>query len=170
MNKILISAIAGAIATTPMTLVMTYLHKRLPSTKKNALAPRTITKELSDKTGIDKMMNEKGIVNATMISHFSYGAISGAMATPLLTKVTNAKVIAGMGFGLALWGGSYLGWLPASGLYRNATKEPRERNSLYIASHLAWGAFLGLIFDAFERPKTLSGFELSSFQEGKYFV
>lgn len=157
MNKFVISSIAGALATLPMTLVMSYLHKRLPSHKKSDLAPREITEELSSKAGLDKYMSEKDVVGATIGSHFGYGAASGIIAAPLLDTVKRPKVIAGMGFGLLIWAGSYLGWLPVSGLYKSATQEPRERNTLYIASHLVWGAFLGLIYDAFERPKTLSG-------------
>lgn len=98
---------------------------------------------------------------ATLHSHFAYGALAGAFFTPLLVKVPRKRVFLGMGLGSLVWAGSYLGWLPLTGFYKSAVKEPRKRNSLYIASHLVWGTFFALIFDAFERPKTLSGLTAS---------
>ncbi|MEJ7606229.1 MAG: DUF6789 family protein [Bryobacteraceae bacterium] len=50
-------------------------------------------------------------------------------------------------YGLAVWGGSYLGVMPATGLYKSATEEPAARNALMIAAHLVWGAALGVIFN-----------------------
>ncbi len=45
----------------------------------------------------------------------------------------------GMAFGLAVWCGSYLGWLPAFNMRASATKEPAQRNAMMIAAHLIWG-------------------------------
>ena len=49
----------------------------------------------------------------------------------------------GIGFGLAVWGGSYLGWIPALGILRPANRHPPRRTSLMIASHMVWGGALG---------------------------
>jgi uncharacterized membrane protein YagU involved in acid resistance len=45
--------------------------------------------------------------------------------------------------GLALWVGSYLGWLPAVGILRPATRHPWRRNLLMIVAHIVWGVTLG---------------------------
>ncbi len=56
--------------------------------------------------------------------------------------------LAGAGFGLAVWAGSYLGWLPAAGILRPATEHPPRRVALMIAAHLVWGASAGLALGA----------------------
>jgi hypothetical protein len=56
-------------------------------------------------------------------------------------------VLAGAGFGVAVWAGSYLGWLPAAGILSPATEHPPRRNALMIASHVVWGATAGVVFD-----------------------
>jgi len=53
-------------------------------------------------------------------------------------------MMSGCIYGLGVWSCSYLGWLPASGLYRSAVNHTPERNTLMIAAHLVWGASLGL--------------------------
>jgi uncharacterized membrane protein YagU involved in acid resistance len=45
--------------------------------------------------------------------------------------------------GLAVWAGSYLGWLPAAGILRPATRHPWRRNLLMIIAHVIWGVTLG---------------------------
>jgi hypothetical protein len=53
-------------------------------------------------------------------------------------------VLAGVGFGLAVWAVSYLGWLPAAGILSPATEHPARRNALMIGAHVVWGATTGL--------------------------
>ena len=52
---------------------------------------------------------------------------------------------AGVGFGVAVWAGSYLGWLPAAGIISPATEHPPRRNALMIAAHVVWGAAAGMM-------------------------
>ena len=54
-------------------------------------------------------------------------------------------------YGLAVWGGSYLGLMPATGLYRSADEEPAARNALMITAHIVWGAPSGVIFHSLTR-------------------
>jgi len=56
-------------------------------------------------------------------------------------------VAKGVGFGLLVWAGSYLGLLPAVGLHRPATRESARRNGMMIASHVVWGAVLGAMVE-----------------------
>jgi hypothetical protein len=49
----------------------------------------------------------------------------------------------GAAYGVAVWTGSYLGWIPTLGLLKPATRHPAERNALMLAAHLVWGAALG---------------------------
>jgi hypothetical protein len=50
-------------------------------------------------------------------------------------------------YGLAVWAGSYLGWLPAAGVLPPATEEPAGKNAVMILAHVACGAALGVLTD-----------------------
>jgi uncharacterized membrane protein YagU involved in acid resistance len=91
-------------------------------------------------------MDEPGRTGTTLAAHFSYGAAAGIGYAPFAGKSGMHPSIEGAMYGLAVWGGSYLGIMPATGLYHSATEEPAARNTLMIAAHLVWGAALGLIF------------------------
>ena len=49
----------------------------------------------------------------------------------------------GLTAGVAIWAGSYLGWLPAMGILSPATRHPWRRNLLMIVAHIIWGVTLG---------------------------
>ncbi|HWS53323.1 MAG TPA: DUF1440 domain-containing protein, partial [Pyrinomonadaceae bacterium] len=81
----------------------------------------------------------------TWASHFGYGAACGALYGALAAERDVPPLAAGVGFGLAVWAGSYLGWLPAAGIISPATEHPPRRNALMIAAHVVWGATTGLV-------------------------
>ena len=85
---------------------------------------------------------------ATWASHFGYGAACGALYGALAANRRVPHVAAGVGFGLAVWAGSYLGWLPAAGILRPATEHPPRRTALMIAAHVVWGATTGFVVNA----------------------
>ena len=101
-------------------------------------------------------MHEHEKTAATLAAHFGYGAAAGAAYIPFAGKSGLAPAAEGALFGLAVWGGSYLGVMPATGLYSSAKDEPAARNALMIAAHLVWGASLGVIYDAL-RKRTVEG-------------
>ncbi|MCA1636528.1 MAG: hypothetical protein LC802_23280 [Acidobacteria bacterium] len=49
---------------------------------------------------------------------------------------------------MAVWAGSYLGWLPAAGILRPATEHPPRRTALMIAAHVVWGVAAGLVVES----------------------
>jgi uncharacterized membrane protein YagU involved in acid resistance len=83
----------------------------------------------------------------TVLSHFAYGATCGAIYGPLSGRLGGGGVIGGVAFGLAVWTGSYLGWLPAAGILTPATEHPGRRNALMIAAHVVWGAAAGVLVE-----------------------
>ena len=81
----------------------------------------------------------------TVVSHFAFGASAGCFYGPLCQpRSASGAITSGCIYGLGVWSCSYLGWLPATGLYRSAADETVERNTLMIAAHIVWGASLGL--------------------------
>lgn len=151
MNRYVKGAIAGTLATVPMTIVMLSLHRRLPTTQRYALPPKQITREVANRVGAKEVAKGKHLTRATLVSHFSYGAATGALYPLLAERVRTRTRITGPAFGVAIWALSYLGWVPALRILPPATRHPMRRNLLMIAAHVVWGAAL----DFFTRPPRL---------------
>ena len=83
----------------------------------------------------------------TVASHFGFGAAAGAVYSLLADALPLSGAPAGVLHGLAVWGVSYLGLLPATGLYRPPEREPVGRHAMMIAAHIVWGAALGMLYD-----------------------
>ena len=144
MNRILLGALAGLAATAPMTLAMKLMHEQLPREEQYPLPPRQVTEGVAEKVGVNQDLDEGEREAATWASHFAYGAACGALYGALSgERVDRRPVLAGVGFGVAVWAGSYLGWLPAAGIIAPATEHPARRNALMIAAHVVWGATAG---------------------------
>src|SRR5688500_10585137 len=125
------SAIAGCAATLPMTVVMTLWRQRLPWLQRGSLPPRKITERGVDAAHLGSELSETQKEALTVVSHFGYGAAAGSGFGLLpRSNSTMGAISSGMVYGLGVWSGSYLGWLPAVGLHRSATDEPAERNLL----------------------------------------
>ncbi len=145
MNRILLGALAGLAATGPMTLAMKLMHEQLPREEQYPLPPRQVTEGLAEKAGVNEHMDEEEREAATWVSHFAFGAACGALYGAVSgEKIDKHAMLAGVGFGLAVWAGNYLGWLPAAGIISPATEHPARRNALMIAAHAVWGATTGV--------------------------
>ena len=142
---LLAGALAGLAATVPMTVAMEAMHRRLPQRQRYPLPPRKITMRAAGAVGVRHKLDEPERLGLTLAAHFGYGTAAGALYGPLSNRVKGPAAVKGMGYGLLVWAGSYLGLLPALGLLSPATDHPPRRNALMIAAHLVWGATLGLL-------------------------
>ena len=148
MDRILLGALAGLAATGPMTLAMKLMHEQLPRGEQYPLPPRQVTEGLAEKAGVNEHLGEEEREAATWVSHVAYGAACGALYGAVAgERVGGHPLLAGAGFGLAVWAGSYLGWLPAAGVLSPATEHPARRNALMIAAHVVWGATTGVVLE-----------------------
>lgn len=145
MNRLITGATAGLVATVPMTMVMELLHAQLPGEPARPLPPREITQSLAEKAGVDDRLSEREKQELTLVAHFGYGTACGALFGLVAPRGQFAAAGAGMLFGLGVWAGSYLGWLPAMHVRHDARKDPPARNGLMIAAHLVWGAAAGIV-------------------------
>lgn len=151
MSKYLAGAVAGTLATIPMTLTMLWLHRQVPQKERRELPPEQITRNIAHKLGLDELIDEESEQDAvSLANHFAYGAAVGALYVSFEEKIDLPPVAKGIGYGLAVWTGSYLGLLPALGILSPATEHPESQNALMITAHVVWGAALGL---ALERLK-----------------
>ncbi|HVH04692.1 MAG TPA: DUF6789 family protein [Myxococcota bacterium] len=145
MQKWLAGAIAGTTATAPMTVAMKALQQRAPSARRRAIPPREITRELARRAGLPPRRNGAAEDAATTASHFGYGGAIGALYPYTAAHLPAPTLVRGALFGAGVWAVSYLGWLPAAGILRPATREPAGRNAMMIGAHLVWGVATALL-------------------------
>lgn len=146
-------ALAGIIATIPMTLFMLLMHKLLPKWQQYALPPERITTRVAKRAKIGKEMDKPQRVGLALVSHFGYGGNMGALYTPLARKLALPPALKGALFGIIVWVGSYFGVVPAMDPSESAPEQPFQRNLMMIAAHLVWGTTLGISEDLLARMK-----------------
>ena len=146
MQPTLAGALAGFVATVPMSALMLAGQPALPPGRRR-LPPKQITMRLARLAGARPHPDGPATNFATTAAHFGYGTMIGAMYGALAARRPDHPLAKGMAFGLLVWAGSYLGWLPAAGVRQPATRDPTSRNVLMIAAHLVWGAGTAYAFD-----------------------
>lgn len=145
MNPYLAGALAGLVATAPMTWAMNRMHRRLPERERYPLPPRLITERVAASAGVADDMTERQHKALALASHYAYGAAVGAGCAPVMRALGGPPVVAGIGYGLGVWAASYLGWIPAVGILRPATEHPAERVGMMLAAHVVWGGVAGYL-------------------------
>lgn len=136
-------AVAGLAATGFMTAAMVLGNRFLPPRHRYPLPPRQITENILNRAGVSPLLNRDEETAATVTAHFAYGTAAGALYGALPGRRSGHAVLSGLGYGLAVWAASYLGWLPAMNCPAAAPREPASRNGLMVIAHLVWGTTLG---------------------------
>lgn len=152
MDRVLAGAIAGLVSTAAMTAAMEAMFRALPDRERYPLPPREITEDVTERTGTATALDERQHRELALASHFAYGAAAGAVYAPLARAASLPPALGGIGYGLAVWAVSYLGWIPALRILRPATEHPARRNALMLAAHAVWGLTTGLAADRLTRP------------------
>src|SRR5579859_6873863 len=80
-------AVAGLVATAPMSVAMKMMKEELPWYERYASPPRIITRKFSQKTGIMEGRDEPKESTLTLLAHFGYGTAVGALYAPLAHKI-----------------------------------------------------------------------------------
>lgn len=146
MHGILRGLAAGLAATIPMTVAMVTLRRFEPEhVRDEPLPPSTITRRAADRVGIADKVSEETKSGATVVAHFGYGAAVGGLYGAVADRIPGPPLVRGAAYGLAVWGGSYMGWLPVARLFPAASRVPGPRNAVMIAAHVVWGATAGLL-------------------------
>ncbi len=145
MGHCLAGAIAGLMATVPMTAVMIVGKRLLPQRSQGPLPPVQITQNALRAVRLDDEVSRSEELALSSVNHFGFGASTGALYGLLCSpRSVGHAVSSGCIYGIGVWSCSYLGWLPVVGLYRCAANDTPERSTLMILAHLVWGAGLGL--------------------------
>jgi putative membrane protein len=136
-----------------MTAVRVALHRALPPEDQHPLPPQHITERAAEQAGVDRDLSEPEKQAITLASHFGYGAVMGSVYGLVRPLLPLPAAVAGVGYGLAEWAGSYMGLLLQLRLCQHAEDESAERNALMIAAHVVWGAALGALTDQLADPR-----------------
>lgn len=159
MHHLTFGSLAGLIATIPMTVFMRSTHRHLPWSQRYPLPPAQITTKAARSVGLDSDRQPRSWEVKTYVTHFAFGAAAGVLYALFQGDRTPPKPQAmarGCIYGTLVWSTSYLGWLPAAGIIRSATKEPWRRNALMLGAHWIWGSVLAIVLREITRPSNRS--------------
>lgn len=139
-------ALAGTLATIPMTAVMVVSHRLLPHDQRYPLPPQLIIEDLADTAEAELILELTGKQPTVWTAHIAYGALMGAIYGGLKgNKRVENSVARGICFGLGVWAANYLVGLPVFGMRASAPNEPAPRDAMMIGSHIVWGGVMGKI-------------------------
>jgi uncharacterized membrane protein YagU involved in acid resistance len=144
-QKMIRGALAGLVATLPMTIFMQTSWLRMPARELHPLPPRQITRKLLREAGLHRRISQPNENVLTWVLHFLFGAAAGSLYGIMGEKIPGRHSVKGLLAGTALWSGSYLGWIPLFRILPPATKHPWRMNVLMIVAHFIWGITLGVI-------------------------
>lgn len=143
MNSILRGAWSGVMATSSMTMALFKGHKELPRREQSPLPPAILTDDIQRRLGVFPNARSEIKEQATLFSHFGYGALGGVAYALLADKVpVKSPVVKGTLFGLSVWAISYYGLIPALNLRPKGEHMTSKRNLMMIAAHVVWGTSL----------------------------
>ena len=155
MNRFAAGAVAGVAGTVAMTAAMRALFQALPERECYPLPPRLITDRVFGSTGLTRAMGEPEVRDLALAAHYGYGAATGALYPVVAERIGGSPVVTGIGYGLAVWVASYMGWIPAVRILTPATRHPPQRTGLMLAAHVVWGAVTGCVANRLIRSKAL---------------
>jgi hypothetical protein len=150
-TDVVIGGISGVVATLAMTLVADALFRKLPRAERYPLPPRELTEQAAASFRVRNRLGEDALQAATLASHFGFGFAAGSAYPSLLLGSRIPPVVSGVGYALAVWAGSYFGWVPLLGWLRPASQHPARRNAVMIVAHVVWGSVLGVSANALRR-------------------
>jgi putative membrane protein len=147
-RDILCGAAAGCAATVPMTVVMEALRIALPAERHRRMPPREVIDRTIEKsvetTGEGADLDAGDRAALTTVAHLAFGTAAGAVYGATIGS-RSSSVLTGIAYGLGVWAVAYGVGLPSLGLHPAAAEDTEERNEVLIASHVVWGAVLGLL-------------------------
>jgi hypothetical protein len=143
MQRYIVAAAAGVIATGAMTIAMNGLRQR-HSLSKRQLPPRRIVANVARRMLATAPPRGAHMTATANAAHYAYGGAMGALYQAVV-PAQRRGLASGALFGLAVWTASYCGWLPLLRLHASPLVDPRSRSEVMILAHLVWGAALGLL-------------------------
>lgn len=140
MERIARGALAGVLATLPMTVVM-MLGKALGLMA--VPPPVQITANVEEKAAASDALPRETSGVRWLALHFGYGGLLGALFAVARPALPRRTATVGLLYGLLLWLGNYAGLMPALGLYPKPTRDRPSRLVVMVIADLVFGSALG---------------------------
>jgi uncharacterized membrane protein YagU involved in acid resistance len=135
-------ALAGLAATIPMTAVIGAGRAAgLMATP----PPVEITENVAEQAGADPDRQSPEFQAAWLAAHLGYGAACGVIFAAIRPVLPRSDLAAGILFGAAVWGVSYISLMPSLNLYPSAQDDSNQRKAVMIAAHAVFGAALASV-------------------------
>lgn len=129
-------AVAGVLGTVAMTVpILAGQRLGLVTTP----PPVEITANVSHRTSLLPDPSSPTFPLLWSSAHLTYGAGAGIVFTTTFDQLPARTSLAGLVFGLTVWAVSYLGLVPALGLYPGPTEDARSREIVMIVAHGVFG-------------------------------
>ena len=80
-----------------------------------------------------------------LLAHISYGAVAGVLYSVVTQALGKLGPKSGLVFGLAVWTGSYVGYLPKWGIYPPPDRDLPSRVATMVIAHCVYGVTLGCV-------------------------
>ena len=135
-------ALAGLAATVPMTVV---IGAGRAAGLMGTPPPVEITENAAQQAGEDPDRQSPEFQAAWLAAHLGYGAACGVLFAAVRPVLPRPDLVAGLLFGGAVWGASYISLLPSLNLYPPAQVDSSQRQAVMIAAHAVFGTALASI-------------------------
>lgn len=142
MNDATRGAVAGVIATLPMTAAIAAARA---AGLMGALPPRQVAGSAARRAGVRDGLPPPVFSLAWGASHLAYGAACGALYAAVRPRPADAPTVLGAAYGALVWAASYGAILPALRLYPPFWRQGRGVAATMGAAHLVYGAALAAV-------------------------
>ena len=142
MQQFVRGGLAGLAATVPMTVV---IAAGRAAGLMGTPPPVEIVENVAEQAGEDPDRDSPAFQASWIAAHLGYGAACGALYALMRPLLPRSDVAAGLLFGGAVWGVSYMGVMPALDLYPSAKDDSEPRQAVMVAAHAVFGMALASI-------------------------
>jgi uncharacterized membrane protein YagU involved in acid resistance len=118
----------------------------------NEQPPTTITSRVAHKAGMP--VSGASLDIASGFAHLGFGMVGGSAFGLIARRLPSLPASAALGvvYGLLIWITSYVAILPSLDLMPGPAEGERRRTPVMVFAHIVYGAVLGILEYAMERP------------------
>jgi uncharacterized membrane protein YagU involved in acid resistance len=151
MYRIIVGSLGGVGATATMSGVM--LAGKAAGILRTP-PPKEITGRAGQRAGVPPQQVPKDVFDVSwMAAHLGFGMGCGVLFTLTRSLWPKSDLQAGLLFGTLVWAVSYLGVMPAAGLYPWPSEDSNSRTAVMIAAHTVFGVTLANAESRLDGPR-----------------